>query len=78
MDPFSRIMKEKNMTYEEMAILLDIDTNRIYEFKKGRYRNIPKNAAELFTLFGENPDKIREEYRDYRKNLALKLMNKMD
>jgi len=71
MNPIQRILEERQLKAKELAIMLDVDTIRIYEYRTGSVARLPEHVLEkIERLFGEKADVVQRQYQDWRRELA--------
>ncbi len=71
MNPIQRILEERQLKAKELAIFLEVDVIRIYEYKTGSVARLPEHVLEkIEQLFGEKADVVQKQYQDWRRGLA--------
>ena len=71
MNPIQRILEERQLKAKELAIFLEVDVIRIYEYKTGSVARLPERVLEkIERLFGEKAEDVQKQYQDWRRELA--------
>jgi len=71
MNPIQRILEERQLKAKQLAIMLDVDTIRIYDYRTGSVARLPEHVLEkIERLFGEKADVVQTQYQDWRRRLA--------
>lgn len=76
-NPIDRVLKEKGITRDEIAVIAGIDSMNIYQLLNGGRAHLPKSVLSALKKIGYDPDEIQKEYEAWRKEKAQKLLEKI-
>jgi len=71
MNPIQRILEERHLRAKALAMMLEVDVIKIYEYRTGSVARLPEHVLEkIERLFGEKADVVQKQYQDWRRELA--------
>ena len=71
MNPIQRILEERQLKAKKLAMMLEVDVIKIYEYRTGSVARLPEHVLEkIERLFGEKADVMQKQYQDWRRGLA--------
>ena len=77
-NPIDRVLKEKGITRDEIAVIAGIDSMNIYQLLNGGRAHLPKSVLSALKKIGYDPEEIQKEYEAWRKEKAQKLLEKIE
>lgn len=76
-NPLKKVLREKGMNRDELAVIAGIDSMNIYQLLNGVRAHLPKSVLSALEKIGYDPEEIQKEYEAWRKEKAQKLLEKI-
>jgi len=73
-NPLKELMKERGWTYADLSSVGQISMSTIYKIREGESKKIHKNIINLVEAIGEDPEKFKKDYREFRKDKRKRLL----
>lgn len=73
-NPLKDLMNKRNWTYADLSSVGQVSMSTIYKIREGESKKIHKNIIDLVEAIGEDPDKFKKDYREFRKNKRKRLL----
>jgi len=71
MNPIQRILEERQLKAKKLAMMLEVDVIKIYEYRTGSVARLPEHVLEkIERLFDEKAEDVQKQYQDWRRELT--------
>jgi transcriptional regulator with XRE-family HTH domain len=73
-NPLKELMKKRGWTYADLSSVGQVSMSTIYKIREGESKKIHKNIINLVEAIGEDPEKFKKDYREFRKDKRKRLL----
>lgn len=74
-NPIKKIKEKEDITLQQFAIISDVSSSTIYKLVEGSTIKISSKVLQACKELGYDPEEIKREYREFRKDKKQKILN---
>ena len=78
MNPIKQVREKAGLTRNELSKVAGVGYSTIASLEKGRQNSINENVLQALEQLGQEPDKLKAEYEQYRENEKKAILQKIN
>jgi len=78
MNPIQKAREDLNLTRNELSKLAGVGYSTISSLEKGRQNSVNDDVLQAFEQLGQDKDKLKAEYDNYRESEKQEILQKIN